>query len=139
MTLERQRSVLRRHALAVIFHVNEGLAAELDGDREPTSARIQRVFDQLLDDRGRTLDDLARGNLVRQRGRELANPVHSHFMRRNTQSMPNETTSMMPMIHQNCAGSPPGNRAKRTFMPYSPVNTVNGMKIVAMTVSTFMT
>ena len=49
------------------------------------------------------------------------------------------TTAMMPDSHQNCTASPPGNRGSGTFMPHSPDSSVSGMKIVATTVSTFMT
>ena len=45
----------------------------------------------------------------------------------------------MPHSHQNCASGPPGNSGSGTFMPYMLVSTVSGMKIVAMTVRTFMT
>ncbi len=49
------------------------------------------------------------------------------------------TASMIPKIHQNCAPSSPGNRGSGTFIPYKPVSSVSGMKIVATTVRTFMT
>ena len=46
---------------------------------------------------------------------------------------------MRPTTHQNCTLSCPGTRGSATFMPHMPVSTVSGMKIVEMTVSTFIT
>ncbi len=46
---------------------------------------------------------------------------------------------MIPAIHQNCAGSPPGIAGSSTFIPYIPVSTVSGRKMVEIIVSTFMT
>ena len=68
MALDRQARILRVHALAVVLDANQLLAAELDGDGEAPRAGVDRVLDQLLDDRGRTLDDLAGGNLVGEVG-----------------------------------------------------------------------
>ena len=46
---------------------------------------------------------------------------------------------MMPNSHQNCAAGPPGKCGSATFIPYIPVSTVIGMKMVATTVNTFIT
>ena len=46
--------------------------------------------------------------------------------------MPDETTAMMPVIHQNCACSPPGSCGIGTFIPHLPVSTVNGAEIVTL-------
>ena len=62
--LDRQPRVLRLHPLAVVLDANQLLAAELDGDRDAPRAGVDRVLDQLLDDRRRPLDDLAGGDLV---------------------------------------------------------------------------
>ena len=62
--LDRQPRVVRLHALAVVFDANQLLAAELDGDADAAGAGVERVLDQLLDDRGGPLDDFAGGDLV---------------------------------------------------------------------------
>ena len=64
--LDRQPRVLRLHPLAVVFDANQLLAAELDGDGDAPRAGVERVLDQLLDDRGRPLDDFAGGDLIRE-------------------------------------------------------------------------
>ena len=64
MPLDGELRVLRPHALAVVLDANQLLAAELDGDRDPGRARIERVLDQLLDHRRRPLDDFSGGNLI---------------------------------------------------------------------------
>src|SRR5258705_12617069 len=76
MTLDRQSRILRRHPLAIVFDMNQLLAAELHGDRDAMRAGVNRILDQLFDDGGGPLDDLAGGNLVRGIGRELMNLAH---------------------------------------------------------------
>ena len=65
------------HPLAVVFDADELLAAELDGDGDAARAGVERVLDQLLDDRGRTLDDLAGGDLVGEVRRQAMNLAHA--------------------------------------------------------------
>src|SRR5206468_13104914 len=83
-------------------------------------------------------DELPRGDLVRGIRRE-ADAFHVQRLRRKRPSIAAVTARQMPTIHQNGAASPPGNRSNPTFMPYSPVSSVSGMKIVETTVSTFIT
>ncbi len=64
VTLDREPRVLRIHPFAVVLDAQRLLPAELDGDRNPPRARVERVLDELLDDRRRTLDDLAGGDLI---------------------------------------------------------------------------
>src|SRR5688500_1701017 len=65
--------------------------------------------------------------------------VHNQRCLRKNASMPTPSASIRMASHQNWTASPPGSRGNSTFMPNKPVRTVNGMKIVAMIVSTFMT
>ncbi len=65
VTLERQARILRAHALAVVLDPHETLPAQLDVDLNAPRAGVDRVFDELLDDRGRPLDYFAGSNLVR--------------------------------------------------------------------------
>ena len=139
MPLEGERRLLARHPLAVVFDGDQLLAAELDLDGEPARAGVDGVLDQLPDDRRRPLDDLAGRDLVGELRRQTVNPAHNQSSRRNIHSMPAQISAMMAAIHQNCAPGPPGNSSNLTFMPNTPVSTVSGMKMVEMTVSTFMT
>ena len=66
--LERQPRIVRLHPLAVVLDADLLLAAELDVNRQAPRAGVDGVLDQLLDDRGRALDDLAGGNLVGEVG-----------------------------------------------------------------------
>ena len=68
VTLERQARILRAHAVAVVFDPDETLAAQLDVHLDAPRAGIDRVFDELFDDRGRPLDHLAGRNLVGEIG-----------------------------------------------------------------------
>ena len=63
--LDGQPRVLRLHAFAVILDADLFLATELDVNDDALRAGVQRVLDQFLDDTGRSFDDLARGDLVR--------------------------------------------------------------------------
>ena len=76
MTLDRKPRVLRIHPLAVVFDPQQFLPAELDRHRDPRRAGVERVLDQLLDHRGRTLDDFAGGDLIGEVERKAMNPCH---------------------------------------------------------------
>ncbi len=75
VALDRQRKILRRHAVPVVDDADELAAAGLDGDLDGAGARIDRVLDQFLHGRGRTLDHLAGGDAIDQDGIEAAD-VH---------------------------------------------------------------
>ena len=57
------------HPFAIVLDADLLLAAELDVNRDAAGTGVDRVLDELLDDRGRALDDLAGGDLVREVGR----------------------------------------------------------------------
>ena len=76
MPLDRQPRVLGIHALAIVLDAEQLLAAELDRDRDARRAGVERVLDQLLDDRGGPLDDFARGDLVGEMERKAVNAGH---------------------------------------------------------------
>ncbi len=76
MPLDRELRVLGVHALAVVFDADQLLAPQLDRDRDAGRGRVERVLDQLLHDRGRALDDLAGGNLVREVQRQTMDAGH---------------------------------------------------------------
>ena len=76
VTLERQPRILRAHPFAIVFDAHEPLAAQLDVDLDAARARVDGVFDELFDDRGRPLDDLAGGDLVREVGGKEGDATH---------------------------------------------------------------
>ena len=64
VALERQPRILRVHPDPVVLDADEALAAEFHLDGDAMRARVDRVLDELLDDRRRALHHLAGGNLV---------------------------------------------------------------------------
>ena len=64
MPRERERQLLRLDAAAVIAHPDQARATALDVDLDAAGTGIEAVLDELLDDRRRTLDHLARGDLI---------------------------------------------------------------------------
>ncbi len=76
MPLDRQPRVLRPHPLPVVLDTQELLAAHLDRDCDAARAGVDRVLDQLLDDGGGALDDLAGGNLVGEVGGKAMDGAH---------------------------------------------------------------
>ena len=119
MPLQAQPRVLRAHADAVVLDPDEPLAAVLDGDGDARRLGVDGVLDQLLDHRGRPLDDLTGGDLVGQIVGQLADAAHAyhHPERRNHRSMAIAALSISATTHQNCAASPPGRCGSGTFMP----------------------
>ncbi len=121
VALQRKHGVVRRHADAVVLDAHHRLAAQLDGDRDVTRPGIDGVLDQLLDHRGRPLDDLAGGDLVGHLRRQLADQRdgdgHRYLDRLKYHSIRPTMAIMMPTIHQNCRPSPPGNAGKRDVHP----------------------
>ncbi len=55
---------MRAHPAAVVSHRDQGRATPRNLHRDRARAGIQRVFDQLLDRGGRTLDHLSGRNLA---------------------------------------------------------------------------
>src|SRR5690606_2001504 len=67
-----QRQLFRRDPAAVVGDADQLRAAFFDGDVDVRRAGVEAVLDQLLDDAGGSLDDLARGDLVDEQRRQLA-------------------------------------------------------------------
>ena len=101
---------------------------------DAAGAGVERVLDQLLDDRGRPLDDFAGGDLVGEVGREPVDAGHGLDPAAPAEVPPawsRRWPIMTPISHQNMRASPPTPKCGRsTFMPHMPVRTVSGMKIV---------
>ena len=64
MPFQREPRVLDRHAAAVVADEDPVHAPAIDLHVDARRPGVERVFDQLLDDRGRPLHDLARGDPV---------------------------------------------------------------------------
>ncbi len=69
---QRHGQFLRDDPTAVITHANEPGPAALDINLDFCRARVEAVFDQFFDDRGRPFDHLARGDLIDQFVRQNA-------------------------------------------------------------------
>ncbi len=76
MALERERRVARVHPRAVVADADQRDAAPFDLDLDARRAGVDGVLDELLDDARRSLDDLARGDLVREIGRQRVDAPH---------------------------------------------------------------
>ncbi len=141
--LDRQARILAIHAVAVVLDADRLLAAELDRDRDAARVRVERVLDQLLDDGRRTLDDFAGRDLIGEMKREAIYAAHdaryNHPIFRKISSIPPETLNMTTSNHPETGRAKAPRLRRSTFMPYMPVMKVSGMKIVAMTVRTFIT
>ncbi len=70
--LESVRQFLGRDTAAVVAHADAVAAAALDGDLDHARPGVERVLDQLLHHRRRTLDHLAGGDARGDRGRQHA-------------------------------------------------------------------
>ena len=78
MTLQGELGGLARHTAAVVEHPNSIFSAGLDLDRYVSCPRIERVFDQLFDHRGGSLNNLASGDLIDENiGQHLDIPSHT--------------------------------------------------------------
>ena len=73
---ERNARVLGAHAAAVVAYSYVSRAAALELDRHLSCTRVEGVFDELLYYRRRSLDDLARGDHVRNKRRKYIYPCH---------------------------------------------------------------
>jgi len=67
MARERQTEFLARDPRAIVEYFDRVESAARDRDGDPPRARVERVFDQFLNDRKRPFDDLARGDLPDRR------------------------------------------------------------------------
>ena len=70
MPAQCQVRLLRRHTVTIVRDDDAPEATTLDLHLDPTRTGVERVLDELLDDGRGTLDHLASGDLVRERGRQ---------------------------------------------------------------------
>jgi len=76
VALEGQQSVVAAHAASVVAHADELAPARLDLDADAGGPGVERVLQQLLDHRGRTLHHFAGGDLVGDLVGEYADASH---------------------------------------------------------------
>ena len=69
------------NARAVVLNPDQGLASVFQSDVDGARARVQTVFDQLLDHSGRAIDHLPGGDLVAQLRRQqtYGTAMTTHF------------------------------------------------------------
>ena len=76
MALEGQQSIVPAHSLAIVGDADELASAGLDLDADASRSRVQRVLQQLLHNRRRSLHHLARCDLVSYLVRQYADSAH---------------------------------------------------------------
>ena len=86
MTLESEHGIVTHHAEAVVSDLHQFLAAGLDLHPDARGTSVERVFQELLDDRRRPLDNLARGDFVGNGFRKNANRGHRGSQRSRVES-----------------------------------------------------
>jgi hypothetical protein len=64
MTFECQKGVIPNHPFAVVGNFQEPASAGLDVYHDAFRTGVNRILDQFLCNRSRSLDDFAGGNLV---------------------------------------------------------------------------
>ena len=79
VALEGEQRVVVGHAVAIVDDADHALAAGFDFDANRVRAGIERVFEQLFDDRRRALDDFARRDAVGDSFRQDADATHAFF------------------------------------------------------------
>ena len=77
MTRDRQRQLIGGNSQAVVEDFDEIESPALDVDQDARSLRIDRILDELLYDRCRTLDNLARRDLTDRQRIELTYRSHA--------------------------------------------------------------
>jgi hypothetical protein len=81
--LEGEPRILRVHPLPVILDADDLLAAIFGGNRHAARAGVNRVLDELLDDRRGPFHHLAGGDLIREIQGEAMNPAHDGYSTRS--------------------------------------------------------
>src|SRR5208282_3522893 len=76
MALESQQRIVVNHAVAVVDDADHPLAADFCLHANRLRARVQRIFEQFFDYRGRSFDNFARGDFICDSFRQYANSTH---------------------------------------------------------------
>ena len=64
MARQRDTEIILAHARAIVAHADKANAATLNIDLDTVCTSVETILDKLFDDRGRTLDHFAGGNLI---------------------------------------------------------------------------
>ena len=81
MAFKGKEGVVADHAVAVVGDADEFAAACFYFNANAGGPGVDGVFEELLDDGGRTFDDFACGDLVRHEVREDADAAHEEIVR----------------------------------------------------------
>jgi hypothetical protein len=76
VAFEREARVVGGHAAAVVADLDPLAATVLEEDVDDGGAGVDRVLDELLDDRGGALDDFARRDLIHELRGKAADGGH---------------------------------------------------------------
>ena len=76
MPLHREGELVAGDARAVVGDADAPDAAALEIHVDLRGARVERILEEFLQRRGRTLDDLARGDLIDEVVGQRLNPRH---------------------------------------------------------------
>ena len=116
MTLEAQECLFWRHPLAIIFDDREGFATAGEIHDHPRRPGIQRVLEELLNDRGGTLHHFAGGDLVGDRRVEYADYRHTYFVLAGTTAAQVSSIVWPQCSAQTFSTSPPDTPARCSFL-----------------------
>ena len=72
VALESQQRIVVNHAVAVVNDADHPLAADFRFDANRLRASIQRIFEQLFDNRSGTFDNFARGDFICDSFRQIS-------------------------------------------------------------------
>jgi hypothetical protein len=76
VALEGEEGIVAYHAVAVVCDADELSTAGLNFDANTGGPGVERIFEELFNDRSGTFDDFTGGDLVRHEVREDANAAH---------------------------------------------------------------
>src|SRR5205807_6503627 len=134
---QRQLRILATHPRAVVAHPDERLAAVFDRHADRARAGIERVLDQLLDDRGRPLDHLACRDLVGDLGGQDRDLGHHSGTTSAASTQPRtpscrSTRSQAPARRSTYSAAPASSVMAALAAPYGATRTgVPGLAITA--------
>ena len=121
VAVEREHHVVAVHPGAVVVDRDPSLAAGVERDRDARGAGVERVLDQLLDHRRRTLDDLAGGDLAHQPVVEESDLRHVADSIRTRRTIVTKTVAAVGAINPAAARRPRAPaRARAAASPASP-------------------
>src|SRR5260370_518099 len=111
-----------------VAHAEQPLAAVLDLDPDRVGAGVEGVFDELLHPRGRPLDHLAGGDLVRYLGREDGDPGRHKRSTSVASTQPRtpssrRSSSQGPYTRSTISAAPPATVAAGLALPYGATRT----------------